>query len=815
LRIRTEYLGKRIACKHCRHTFRAEAPPAPAPAAPSLVPDAALQHNARLQADLQKAQADLAARTAELARAIEEKQRAEAEAANAARQLQAIQSQGSAAEAHLREELAASQAACKTLTEKVAILEPQVGTLEAVWADRDHLAERKNRYKAEYQRLTETLAVVRKERKNLIEQREEEALHVEQLRARITLLEQAHKETAAAHGELTRQHQQALSDWQTERRKLTEEWTQRQRLEGQQADERLQARIREHERAREEAAGLQQQVQQLRSATEKTDEQHRLATTERRQALAAARREVLELRARVAQMPALQAELQQAQDALTTHTAEHKDAVEELQRARDQTALLEWQVLELRCAGEGVEARHQQENQERQQALAGVRRQAAELREQLVALQALQTGAADTETRQQAVAAEAARLAGEIASLQQELTANREEAGRFRARVAELEEQAGRLAWTETELLSARGALAQAEHAAATWQEQLAQARTECEELRRQGTEAAVRPSPAEAEREAGRLAQELTRTQQELVAVRHDAERLRGKLTQQQGELYRAAEVETRRQQAEAEAARLQQELAEAHQEAARLREVSAELEKRAHQAAESAIDRAETERLQQELAEARQEATRLREATAELEQRAHQAAASAADRAETERMQRELTEARQEAARLRELSAELEERAHQGAESAADLHSTQETRARLEKELASSTETCRQLTEQLTVALARAQDMDTLRGERDKLAQRVEMLQTELDLLPDRQGQMLQSALDAVFSGKPKLLPDTANAETKRTQQRLDGVLAKFAQEREQLQNELGRLRQENIRMRQWLGRFGVQMS
>jgi hypothetical protein len=74
LRIRNKYLGMRIACNYCNHTFVAKAPAAaapstpPAPAAPPAsggAADATGQQVARLEAELRQARGELATRTAE------------------------------------------------------------------------------------------------------------------------------------------------------------------------------------------------------------------------------------------------------------------------------------------------------------------------------------------------------------------------------------------------------------------------------------------------------------------------------------------------------------------------------------------------------------------------------------------------------------------------------------------------------------------------------------------------------------------------------------------------------------------------------
>src|SRR5262249_36727141 len=126
LRVRTEYAGQRIACKHCSHAFvagvPAEAGPvAPAPAAapqpersvgpPQPDPAAdARQRPAQQEAEPQRAVRELAARTAGLTAATEEAQRAREDTARLEQQLRALQSAAHEAETRHSQELATAQA---------------------------------------------------------------------------------------------------------------------------------------------------------------------------------------------------------------------------------------------------------------------------------------------------------------------------------------------------------------------------------------------------------------------------------------------------------------------------------------------------------------------------------------------------------------------------------------------------------------------------------------------------------------------------------------------------------------------------------
>src|SRR5262245_49957120 len=63
LRVRTSYIGHRIACKSCEYVFKVSAPPEQAVPPPPQEADPG--RAARLEEELQRARADLAARTSE------------------------------------------------------------------------------------------------------------------------------------------------------------------------------------------------------------------------------------------------------------------------------------------------------------------------------------------------------------------------------------------------------------------------------------------------------------------------------------------------------------------------------------------------------------------------------------------------------------------------------------------------------------------------------------------------------------------------------------------------------------------------------
>src|SRR5262245_31701858 len=97
LRVRTEYLGKRISCKYCSHVFQAVAttgdvqPTAAGPAAPpqaDAAAEAARQQVASLETALQQARGELAERAATHA---DEARRASEEIARLEEQVRALQ----------------------------------------------------------------------------------------------------------------------------------------------------------------------------------------------------------------------------------------------------------------------------------------------------------------------------------------------------------------------------------------------------------------------------------------------------------------------------------------------------------------------------------------------------------------------------------------------------------------------------------------------------------------------------------------------------------------------------------------------------
>src|SRR5207245_220907 len=68
VRIRTEYLGKRIACKSCDHTFKADAAQIPPASTPQAAPEESPivnQQTASLEEELKQVRNELAVRTTE------------------------------------------------------------------------------------------------------------------------------------------------------------------------------------------------------------------------------------------------------------------------------------------------------------------------------------------------------------------------------------------------------------------------------------------------------------------------------------------------------------------------------------------------------------------------------------------------------------------------------------------------------------------------------------------------------------------------------------------------------------------------------
>ncbi|HEV3083689.1 MAG TPA: hypothetical protein VGY66_28165, partial [Gemmataceae bacterium] len=137
VRIRTEYLGKRIACKHCNHTFVAQPdqlPPAPTAAAPQPPTEGiADQGVAALEEQLKQVRAELAARTQEHAAAEKKLTETQDEANGLRTALRDLQRQLEQAHESHEKKFAALQADASVLEQARQQLEGEKKTVQAQW----------------------------------------------------------------------------------------------------------------------------------------------------------------------------------------------------------------------------------------------------------------------------------------------------------------------------------------------------------------------------------------------------------------------------------------------------------------------------------------------------------------------------------------------------------------------------------------------------------------------------------------------------------------------------------------------------------
>jgi hypothetical protein len=433
LRVRTEYVGRRIACKYCRNVFRPEAedgqllPLAVRLAAPPR-PGAAGQRLAQLEADLQQVRGELAARSADHAAAVQDAERARAEAARLAEEVQAVHG-GASAAADLRTELAAASREAEHLRTQVAELEARADQAPAL-ADELHQArERAAQLEAELtastaagQRLTEQLAAVE------AQAQARDAIAADEHRQRIRELEQAHAEATTAHQLLTRDHEEALSRWDRERQELLGQWEEQQRLHAKEGEVRLGAEQARALAERHELETAQQQtVQRLRGELDRLGEA--LAQSRREEALTTLNRAALadQVRALQAERAALQAELRQARGQLATHAADLLARAQDMDRAREEAARLAEQMQALHITADQAETRQRQQAEGLRTELATTGREAEFLRAQVAELEAR--------------ADQAATLAGELDEAQQRAAQLEAELARSRAEAERLTDE--------------------------------------------------------------------------------------------------------------------------------------------------------------------------------------------------------------------------------------------------------------------------------------------------------------------------------------------------------------------------------------
>jgi chromosome segregation ATPase len=100
-------------------------------------------------------------------------------------------------------------------------------------------------------------------------------------------------------------------------------------------------------------------------------------------------------------------------------------------------------------------------------------------------------------------------------------------------------------------------------------------------------------------------------------------------------------------------------------------------------------------------------------------------------------------------------------------------------------------------------------AEELAALRADRDDLAERVRGLRAEVDQLRANEEARLVKEMGrgAASPAKPALVAAEA--------QGTNGSQAEQTPERAALEKELAKLRQDNVQMRQWLARFGIQLG
>jgi chromosome segregation ATPase len=447
LRVRTEYDGKRIACKYCTHAFVAavtadagQVAPAPA-AAPQAAPsggpprpdpdaEAARQRFAQQEAELQRAVNELAARTAELTGATEEAQRAREDTARLEQQLLALQSAAREAETRQSQELSTAQANADRLNARVAALQKQVAEMEGGLRDAAVLATRlrKERGAAQTssQELTDRLAAA-EDRAQELETRLRDAHAAAQAASQNLTVRLAAAETSSQ--ELTARlataeaRVQELDSVRADRDNLV-----RERGEDARQVEQLQAQLRDLERVQAEATAAQQALvrsheeardrweaerQELHGQWgEKESAQARLAEERlcAAQKQAAAEREELSQ-----QLEALSQQLTQDRAAWQSHEEQAREQVRTLIQERQSTVQ---QLDALRGEREQLAARGQELEeayQEAQQRFQG------ELDIQNAALAEMRLDLAQVTLSRDELQAQVETLNGERASLQRDL----------------------------------------------------------------------------------------------------------------------------------------------------------------------------------------------------------------------------------------------------------------------------------------------------------------------------------------------------------------------------------------------------------
>jgi exonuclease SbcC len=418
LRIPTEYFGKRLACKYCEHVFRAEAKDVPA--APAAVPDSAQQQVALLEAQLQHARSELTVRTTEHASALKDAQWARTEAARLQEQMQALATAAEKTEARHRRDLETREEALAAANANAEELRGQLHQAPSKEAESKVLEATQ-----ECDRLQKELTALQRqftEEKTALERtaaetRAEAAAMRQEHEAALQLLDAAKKECdrlTAAHGELETTHHETKQDFLGELARLTEQLDLhrqghnelQEKLHGAHGERTsletaLQEAHTELERRSAEAAQLSEHIQTLQAAAAAAERKYHEENVDRQQALAAVRREVLDLRARAAHIPVREQENEQLIGENASLSAELQATQQELET--------------LRKAAQVAQAQQFEEDERRQQALASMRAEAAKLLTEVKALEEQAKQAQILEARLQETWGVTTRLEGELA----------------------------------------------------------------------------------------------------------------------------------------------------------------------------------------------------------------------------------------------------------------------------------------------------------------------------------------------------------------------------------------------------------------
>ncbi|MCC6418789.1 MAG: hypothetical protein IT429_11185 [Gemmataceae bacterium] len=554
IRIRSEYLGKRIACKHCKHVFLAVAPAAGGQPA---LPGAAAAPQATAAVEAAARERDLtAARTDadQLRRRMAELQPLEGRVAEMEGRLR----DAGAVAVRLRKERGAAQASCRELTERLAAAETRVQDLAAAQAECARLAAtlaaaqvEHEQARAEGIRLADELAVARTERDALAGAHAEAVHQTDLLQARFRELEQAQAEGVTTHAELARTLEEACAGWEAERRELAEEWERKERVQAEEAETRLRTE-QERDRLQKELEALARQLADDRANRERWTQDAVTEAGALRQELQEALRQVEALRQERDRLDADRQELLAATREVKQRFQVEEDRLrEDLEKSRQEGA-------DAACCRDELAGQVRELEAE----LASVRTELQEARADLAARAADQTGVTDqlqhardevvrltgqVEAFQRAAEDTAARHREETAVRAAELAAARADAERLGVQVGQLQGQTGRAAELEALLLDAR---AMADRMREQWTTSLAA----CRELNdrlilaegRARDLAAAQAEGDQVRAECARLTDELAAMRAERTTLDEQVQRLQAELAQQRGQ-----DEEARRQKA------------------------------------------------------------------------------------------------------------------------------------------------------------------------------------------------------------------------------------------------------------------------